>query len=209
MTEILDVSGKAGAFKVEVREKARSIDPDKCTGCGDCISVCPVRNIIQVPTKPSLPDLSPEWSECLETALKTHGQQKSNLIAILQDINRRLHYLPREIMAHLSDLLRLPESEIYRVATFYNAFSLEPLGRHLIEVCSGTACHVKGSSRILDRIQEELQVEAGYTTEDRRFTLRTVNCMGCCAVAPAVKVDGEAYGYVKIPEIRSIISNYP
>jgi len=98
---------------------------------------------------------------------------------------------------------------VLSVATFYNAFSLVPVGRHIIEICSGTACHVKGSRRMLDRLKEELQIQPGCTTKDDRFTLRTVNCIGCCALAPAMRVDGETYGNMRVRDIPKILKDHP
>jgi NADH-quinone oxidoreductase subunit E len=193
---------------VRLREKARSVDPEKCTGCGACTKVCPVHNIIQIPAKPSLPPLSPEWESALNETLSTHKNQRTALIAMLQEINHTFGYLPRAILTHLADRLDISLAEVVRVATFYNAFSLIPVGRHIIEVCTGTSCHVGGANRILDRLREELQIDAGETTEDQRFTLRTVNCIGCCALAPALRVDGATYGYIKISELPSILRDY-
>jgi NADH-quinone oxidoreductase subunit E len=112
------------------------------------------------------------------------------------------------MIGNLAHRLGIPESHILSVATFYNAFSLVPVGRHIIEICSGTACHVKGSKRLIDRLSESLQVAPGHTTKDERFTLRTVNCIGCCALAPALRVDGEVFGYVKISELPKILQDH-
>jgi NADH-quinone oxidoreductase subunit E len=208
VTEITEVSGEVGRFKVRLREKARSVDPEKCTGCGACTRACPVHNIIQIPAKPPLPSLSLEWEAALNETLSVHQNQRTALIAMLQEINRTFGYLPRALLTHLADRLDISLAEVVRVATFYNAFSLIPIGRHIIEICTGTACHVGGAGRLMDRLREELQIDAGQTTEDNRFTLRTVNCMGCCALAPALRVDGNTYGYVKIAELPSILSDH-
>ena len=208
MTEVVAVDGEPGRFSARLHHRTRSVDADKCTGCGACTQVCPVHNVIQIPDKAPLPELDADFKQVLDDAFVTHGDERSALIAILQEINDRFKYLPRQVLNHLADRLSIPESEIIRVATFYNSFSLTPVGRHIIEICSGTACHVKGANRMLDRFQETLQVSAGQTTSDKRFTLRTVNCLGCCALAPAVRVDGKTYGYVKVSELPAILNDH-
>jgi len=204
-SELVQLKGDAGDFTATLRQKARSVDRSKCTGCGECTRNCPVRNVIQVPLPVSLPELEPQWEQIMSQVLETYQSSSTSLIAILQDINHHLKYLPQPVLTHLSSRLSVPESHILAVATFYNAFSLIPVGRHIIEICSGTACHVKGSKRLLDRLREELQVEAGHTTQDNRFTLRTVNCIGCCALAPAMRIDGETYGHLKVSALPKIL----
>jgi NADH:ubiquinone oxidoreductase subunit E/NAD-dependent dihydropyrimidine dehydrogenase PreA subunit len=208
MSDVQEITGVPGDFKVKVHHQARSVNPLKCTGCGECTRACPVRNIIRIPERPAPPALKPEWSALLNETVETYHGAATNLISMLQDINTRLRYLPREMLSNLAFKLDMPESHVLAVATFYNAFSLEPVGRHVIEVCSGTACHVKGSKRMIDRLKEELQIEAGCTTKDDRFTLRTVNCIGCCALAPAMRVDGEVYGNMRVRELPKILKEY-
>lgn len=208
MSELGEVTGEPGNFKVRIKHQARSIDRTKCTGCGECTRNCPVRNIIQIPERAALPEIKPEWDKILNETLEAHKRQATALISILQALNHKIKYLPRPVLAHLSRRLDIPESHVLAVATFYNAFSLIPVGRHVIEVCSGTACHVKGSKRMIDRLKEELKVEAGQTTKDDRFTLRTVNCIGCCALAPAMRVDGETYGQMKVSDLPKILKDY-
>ncbi len=206
--EVVDMSGVPGDFKIKIREKARSIDPEKCTGCGACTKACPVRNIIQVPIAPEPPPMESEWETCLNETLEEYKNDPSTLVSMLQEINERFNYLPQAVLSNMAHRLGIPESHVLAVATFYNAFSLIPVGRHIIEVCSGTACHVKGAARIIDRLKEHLQVETGLTTSDNRFTLRTVNCIGCCALAPALRVDGEAFGYVKVSQLPKILKGF-
>lgn len=208
MTDVVTIDGEPGHFNARLHHRTRSVDPDKCTGCGACTQACPVHNVIQIPDKAPLPELDANLKQVLDEIFAAYGKTRSALIAMLQDINAKLKYLPRQVLTHLADRLSIPESEILRVATFYNSFSLTPAGRHIIEICSGTACHVKGANRIFDRLQETLQVSAGQTTKDKRFTLRTVNCLGCCALAPAVRVDGETYGYVKVSELPAILNDH-
>jgi NADH:ubiquinone oxidoreductase subunit E len=208
-SEVEDVSGYIGNYSVKVRKKPRYIDVDKCTGCGDCTRACVVQNVIQFPERPPLPELEPEQENALESILSQYENGRSDLVAILIEISDQLGYLPKPVLLTLAYRLDLPVSEVFRVATFYSNFSLVPVGRHIIEVCSGTSCHIRGATQILDRLREEIQIDVGETTEDMRFTLRTVNCMGCCALAPAIRVGGETYGFVNVSEVPSILKDHP
>jgi len=208
-SELVQLKGDAGDFTATIREKARSVDRSKCTGCGECTRNCPVRNVVQIPVHVPPPPLKEDWQQLLNETVEAYQNSPTALISILQDINHKLNYLPLPIIGNLAHRLGIPESHILSVATFYNAFSLIPVGRHIIEVCSGTACHVKGSKRLIDRLKEELQVDAGCTTNDNRFTLRTVNCIGCCALAPAMRVDGETYGHLKVSQLPKILKGHP
>lgn len=119
---------------------------------------------------------------------------RSALIQILLDIQREYHWLPKEALLRLSERLGVPLNQIYHIATFYKAFSLVPRGRHLVMVCMGTACHVRGSPRLLDKVRDMLKIKPDETSSDMRFTLTTVNCLGCCALGPVVVVNGEYHG---------------
>ena len=126
------------------------------------------------------------------------------LVPILQEINATYNYLPENVLRYISEKLDIPLSLIYRIATFYNAFSLKPRGRHIITVCLGTSCHVKGAPRIVTTLERELGIKISETTEDMSFTLETVNCLGCCGLAPVMTVGEDLYGKVttvKVPEI--------
>ncbi len=117
-----------------------------------------------------------------------------SLLGLLSEIQDRYHYLPPRALILLSESLDIPLSQIYSVATFYNAFSLKPRGAHLVRVCMGTACHVRGAPRILNRLETQLGIHNGETTPDRHITLETVNCLGACALGPIVVVDGNYSG---------------
>jgi NADH-quinone oxidoreductase subunit E len=117
-----------------------------------------------------------------------------SLISALEEIQERYRYLPPEALILASERLGVPLSQAYSVATFYNAFSLKPKGKHCLHVCMGTACHVRGSPQVLDRLEAKLGIKAGSTTRDRLFTLETVNCLGACALGPIVVTDGEYSG---------------
>lgn len=130
----------------------------------------------------------------LERILDRHGHDPANIIAILQDIQAEVNWLPEEDLRYISQELSIPLSKMMSLASFYRAFSLEPRGRHVVHVCLGTACHVRGAVRILGAVERELNIQAGETDEDLQFTLDTVNCLGACALGPIVVVDGEYHG---------------
>jgi NADH:ubiquinone oxidoreductase subunit E len=119
------------------------------------------------------------------------------LIEILQDVQDEWRYLPADLMRHVADSIRVPLARVHHAATFYKAFSLEQRGRYEVQVCMGTACHVKGAVRVLDALARELDIEPGATTEDGEFTLDAVRCIGCCGLAPAVVVDEEVHSEVR------------
>ncbi len=130
-----------------------------------------------------------------------------SLISILNQVQDRYHYLPHSALVLLSETLDIPLSQIYAVATFYHAFSLKPRGAHLVRVCMGTACHVRGAPQILDRLEKKLNVAAGGTTRDRNVTLETVNCLGACALGPIAVVDGKYNGQLDIAKADRLFKN--
>jgi len=140
--------------------------------------------------------------------IKQYEIAPQSLIAILQDVQDEWQYLPREVLEHIATRLQIPISQVFRVATFYSAFTLQPRGRHLISVCTGTACHVRGSGRLLERLQELLQIAPGETTPDKQFSLETVHCMGCCALAPAVRIDEKVFGEVAVGQLPDLLEKY-
>ncbi len=137
-----------------------------------------------------------------------HGYQKASLIGILQDIQGEMNYLSRKALVQVANSLDLPLTRIYEVATFYKAFSLEPRGKHTIQVCLGTACHVRGGSRVLDYLENRLEVKPGETTRDLSFTLESVNCLGACALGPMMVIDKKYYGKINTNKIESILKKY-
>jgi NADH-quinone oxidoreductase subunit E len=134
------------------------------------------------------------------------AQGDGSLIAALEEIQRRFRYLPPEALMMVSEGLNVPLSQTYAVATFYNAFSLEPKGKHCIQICMGTACHVRGSPQILDRLELELGIEAGQTTPDGLFSLETVNCLGACALGPVVVMDDEYSGQMTAKKALNLLN---
>ncbi len=133
-----------------------------------------------------------------------HSDQKE-LIHNLHEIQKEHGYIPPESISKMSRQLKISESEIFGVLTFYKAFTLEPRGKHLITICMGTACHVRGAPRILDEFERRLGIGPGETTEDKSFTLETVNCVGACALGPIVISDGTYHGQMKTRDVEKII----
>ncbi len=145
-----------------------------------------------------------EASSIVSKAVDRHGDF---LIPLLQDIQEHYNYLPEEALEEVSQKLNMPLMDVYGVATFYRTFSLTPKGKHIVTVCVGTACHVRGGSRIVDALEQELDIKAGETTPDMNFTLETVNCLGCCAIGPVIVVDGEYHGEMTSQKTLSLIKN--
>lgn len=146
--------------------------------------------------------------EAIHGIIEKHGYEESSIIAILQDIQSTVNYLPQKALREISKSMDIPLSRIYAIATFYKAFSLRPRGRHSIHVCLGTACHVRGGQRVLEYLERKLGVKSGQTTRDLMFTLERVNCLGACAMGPMMVVDQEYLGKVKIDKIESILKKY-
>ncbi len=130
----------------------------------------------------------------IDEIISREGKDSSSLIAVLEAIQSRYRYLPAEALILASERLGVPLSQAYSVATFYNAFSLKPKGKHCLNVCMGTACHVRGSPQVLDRLQTKLGVQAGGTSRDRLYTVETVNCLGACALGPIIVADEDYSG---------------
>ncbi len=147
-------------------------------------------------------------NEKINAIINKYNGDKGQLVSILQDIQTEYYYLPKEALIQVSETMGIPASRIYGVATFFRAFSLEPRGKHLINVCLGTACHVRGASRILEEIERNLAIKRGETTKDHKFTLATVNCMGCCAVGPAVKIDDEYFGHMSTGKVDNVLTKF-
>jgi len=131
---------------------------------------------------------------------------RSALIQVLLDIQRKNHWLPKDTLKWVSQRLGVPLPQIYHISTFYKAFSLMPKGRHSVSVCLGTACQVRGAPRLLDKVIQTLKIKPGETSTDMRFSLDTVNCLGCCALGPVIVVGGEYYGKPSTKEIEQIVA---
>jgi NADH-quinone oxidoreductase subunit E len=153
------------------------------------------------------PLLSAE-EEQVVAVLQRHPRDHEYLIPILQDVQEIIGYLPTTAMVQVGRYLDLRPTAVYGAATFYNQFRLEPVGRHVIHLCRGTACHVRGSARLLQALETELGVKAGRTTRDGTFTLNTVACLGCCGLAPVLMIDEQAYGRLTNRQIPKILAAY-
>lgn len=136
------------------------------------------------------------------------SNDQENLIMIIQAIQRRYNYLPRPALTYLSTKIGVPLSQIYGVATFYSTFSLEPRGRNIISVCLGTACHVRGGERVRERIEGALDIGDRETTEDQRYTLETVRCIGCCSLGPVIKINEDVHGHISSDQVDNILDQY-
>jgi NADH-quinone oxidoreductase subunit E len=130
------------------------------------------------------------------------------LIQLLLDIQSEFNWISKEAVQTISKKLQVPISQIYRVASFYTAMSLEPRGKHVVNVCMGTACHVRGAPKIMDKIEDILGIRAGETTEDMNFTLERVNCLGCCALGPVVTVDKDYHGKLTPAKVNNVMESY-
>jgi NADH-quinone oxidoreductase subunit E len=146
--------------------------------------------------------------EKVKAILSKYDNDKGQLISILQDIQAENQYLSREALETVSESLDIPLTRVYSVATFFRSFTLTPRGEHLVHVCTGTACHVRGAVRILEEMEKELGIPQGKTTKDGKFTLETVNCVGACALGPIALVDGEYAGQMKPDKVKPLLQKY-
>lgn len=140
--------------------------------------------------------------------LASKWEGRDSLIPLLQEVQDRFHYLPEDVLRSISRRFELPLTQVYHVATFYNCFSLEPVGKHMVQVCLGTACHVRGAPRVLDRLLIELKLAGPGTTRDYEFTVATVRCVGCCALAPVVRVDTSTHAHLSQAKVPGLLNRY-
>lgn len=154
------------------------------------------------------PDLTREVMEKVDRVIDRYRLRQVNLIPVLEECQEITGYLPVELQRHIGRGLNIPGSTIYGVVTFYSYFSMVPKGRHTIKVCMGTACYVLGIGEVLNRIQTEFGLEVGGTTEDRRFSLEAVRCLGACGLAPVMVVDSDTHGGVGADRVLEILSRY-
>jgi NADH-quinone oxidoreductase subunit E len=146
--------------------------------------------------------------ERIDEIIDRYVGEEGALVQLLLDIQSELNWLPREAIEQISKRFQVPASQVYRIASFYKAMSLTPRGKHTVNVCLGTACHVRGGARIMDRIGDVLGIKPGETTQDMKFTLERVNCLGCCASGPVIVVDGEYHGKIMPAKAEEILKNY-
>lgn len=141
----------------------------------------------------------------LETIIENPGDAPFAVMEVLQDLQDAYRYLPEEAIVRVAEVLEVPLIEVFRLANFYKAFSLTPRGRHLVTVCTGTACQVQGAPRFVDELLGQLKVKPGETTEDGGFTVETVNCLGACALAPLIIIDGQYHGNMTPSKLRMTV----
>jgi len=146
--------------------------------------------------------------EKVDEIIDRYQDEQGILIQLLLDIQSEFNWIPQEAIVRISERLQIPLSQIYRVVSFYKAMSLAPIGRHLVQVCLGTACHVRGGPKILNRVEEALEIKAGETTQDMNFTLRRVNCLGCCALGPVMIVDKDYHGKIMPAMVKEVLEGY-
>ena len=144
----------------------------------------------------------------VNTIIDKYPQKHSVLIQLLLDIQGEFNWISQDAIQRVSERLGIPVSQIYRVASFYKAMSLTPRGKHVINVCMGTACHVRGATRIINKLEESLGIKTGETTEDRNFTLERVNCLGCCALGPVMVVDKDYHGKMTPAKVEAVLKEY-
>ena len=146
--------------------------------------------------------------ERLDSILTYHKPAPESLIAILEDVQDEFRFLPEEALVLIGSRIGVPASRVFSVATFYNAFSLIPKGKHVVSVCLGTACHVRGAGDILDHVRRQTNADSSGTTDDLMFTIEDVRCLGCCSIAPVLKVDDEVYGHTSPDKALETLGRY-
>ncbi len=208
-TEVEEISGFVGNFEVNLRCKARYIDEEKCTGCGNCLERCPVQYWPREEVSPAPEiEMTPAMKTRIDNIIERFRHERAPLPVILSEINIQLGFLPEPGLKYLSRQLQIPLSRIYHIATFYSQYNLELQGEHVIKVCMGTGCHVRGAPRIMEKLEQELGIKAGESTEDLLFKLEEVRCLGCCGLAPVFMIGNDVYGKVTISQIPKILNRY-
>lgn len=144
----------------------------------------------------------------IDQIIEKHHGEASSLIQILLDIQSDNNWLPQEALTRVSEKLDVPLTRVQHIATFYKAFSVVPKGRHQVHICMGTACHVRGATRVLDTVQDACGIKPGETDLDLKFSLETVNCLGCCALGPVMEVDGITHGKMTPGQTADVLKNY-
>lgn len=146
--------------------------------------------------------------EAVQAAIEKFGRSREELIPILNDVNRTLGFLPPEAIAEVSRQLRTPKSQLFSVASFYQMLSTKPRGRHVIQFCESAPCHVVGGRQVFQALQDEVQLQPGETSEDGKWTLVTVSCLGLCAVGPVIVIDEDIFGNVRPDQVADILARY-
>ncbi len=208
LADIESVSGEPGNFQIELKKRPRYIDEEKCTGCGGCVSNCPVRNIIYVTPDKEVIEIPSEDQAKIKKIIDDYKDKTDVLLPVLEDAHDKFGFLPEEIIKYIAQELNYPLSLAYRLVTFYNAFSLVPKGKTIVRVCMGTACYVKGGKRVLNEVEKRLDIKLGETTQDLKFSIESVNCLGCCGQSPVVTANDDIYGYMNQSMVSDILKKY-
>lgn len=143
----------------------------------------------------------------LDDILSRYSKERGNLIPLLQEVQERLGYLPEEAIQEIADFLKLSNSTVYAVSTFYAQFKFTPTGKRTVKVCRGTACHVRGGAQVLREVEKQLGIKPGETTEDLEYTLEMIACFGSCALAPVVVIDDNVYGRMTTKQVEHILDD--
>lgn len=208
LSEVDKIEGEAGNFKVSLNRKARYVDESKCTGCGTCVTNCPIRYRTQPVDGDIEVRLAPETKTTVDLIIEEHRHRNGPLMLVLQSINAAFNYFPEDVLKYVSRTLDIPLIQVLRVATFYNSFSLKPRGKYIINVCMGTTCYVRGSERLMEKFGDTLKVKQDESTPDMLFTLQSVRCIGCCGLAPAAMVGDSVFGKLTTKQVPGIIQTY-
>lgn len=204
LSDIESVRGQPGNFNVTLKKRPRFVDEKKCTGCGTCVSSCPTRNAVQIVEKAEA-ELEPQFKEKVVNVVKKHRHREGPLMPILQEINALFSYFPESVLKYVSQETGYPLTHVYKIATFYSAFSVTPRGKYVINVCMGTTCYVRGSERLMEKFSDMLKIKPGETTPDMKFSLNSVRCIGCCGLAPAAMVGDQVYGKLTAIQVPDIV----
>ena len=144
----------------------------------------------------------------IDEIIDRHGGEPSSLIQVLLDIQSVNNWLPKEALQRVGEKLGVSQTRIQHISTFYKAFSLVPKGRHRVHICMGTACHVRGATRVLDTVKDATGINPGETDPELKFSLETVNCLGCCALGPVMEIDGKTHGKMTTAQTAEVLKNY-
>lgn len=147
-------------------------------------------------------------NERIDQIIDKHNSEASSLIQVLLEIQSENHWLPKEVLERVSEKLQIPLTRTMHIASFYKAFSLVPKGRHEVHICMGTACHVRGAKRVLETVEDLTGIKPGETDVDMKFSLETVNCLGCCALGPVIEINGKTHGKISVSETADVLNSY-
>ncbi len=207
------------ACQVKVKEDLQLYIPDLITSVKSMVKAGAIDTKLKWKFLPTdRPEMVPESKKhkklpkedriVVEDIVEKFRDMRGNLMPVLQAVNEHYKYLPEPVLRAISKEMEVPLSELFRIATFYNAFSLKPRGKYIISICTGTACHVKGAADILESFKEKLGVNPGETTSDLEFTLEAVRCIGCCGLAPVLTVNDEVHGLMTTKKVAELIDMY-